>query len=408
GATIANSQAAEVRQRLDEDLALRRLAAEVALGTASEESYQTQELLLAQRRELANVTDEATRGELERIHALERQAQAAEDSAASIEQFTSAARGVSQWLDKLVSTDLGAGSRSEQLAAARSNFDDQLTLARAGDVEAYGSITTYAETLIAAQRAWSASGEETATTIGYIEQSLASLPAVQSYEAQQTDLLAAIRGTSAQAVVVQVTTMAGLTQAINDNSGYQVALLGATDRHGDRAAVLLEGVQIATFGVRDQVSPLVGLARWQVAAIDAVRGAVDANRASVDSVWRAIDAKNLSVTVVDGGENGNYRLANSRARGGYLPPGMAVVGEGTGGAEVVDFARPAQVYSNSQLHDALRSGNGEIVQAIDALREAVTLITEMASDREIGALRAVEERLRNLEMAQRSRGAQVA
>jgi hypothetical protein len=58
-------------------------------------------------------------------------------------------------------------------------------------------------------------------------------------------------------------------------------------------------------------------------------------------------------------ENG---LIRTRAEGGYTPAGMTLVGER--GPELVDFNRPAQVYTNNELRSAMGGGDSSEIRGL--------------------------------------------
>ncbi|PHY20818.1 tape measure protein [Caulobacter sp. BP25] len=66
--------------------------------------------------------------------------------------FKEAAPKLKSWLDGLVGSSSNELSPQEELAAARSQYDRQLALARSGDSDALSSITSYADRLLAADR----------------------------------------------------------------------------------------------------------------------------------------------------------------------------------------------------------------------------------------------------------------
>lgn len=108
------------------------------------------------------------------------------------EALLGAGRSLSEWLDRLRGTDLGTNTTAEQLVDARAAFERQLGLARGGDVEAYQSLSGYAETLIAAVRKEEGAGADSDAVIDWVEAQIAGLPAVQSYQQQSLALLGTI------------------------------------------------------------------------------------------------------------------------------------------------------------------------------------------------------------------------
>ncbi|UQI38783.1 phage tail tape measure protein [Vreelandella venusta] len=146
------------------------------------------------RRRDLDVLDSSNRGLQQRIWALEdeqeaqRKAEKAQaDRIRKIEQEASAWQRAQQqlasfgvsidnWIDNLSGTDAGLGTPGDQLAAASQAFDEQYAKALSGDQAALGSITQYADRFIEAQKGWSASGEQTVSTIDRVTGMLEKLP----------------------------------------------------------------------------------------------------------------------------------------------------------------------------------------------------------------------------------------
>jgi hypothetical protein len=94
-----------------------------------------------------------------------------------------------------------------------------------------------------------------------------------------------------------------------------------------------------------------------------------------DILGRAPDPAGLNYWVSSGGalQDIQQSIASSQeamsirgfADGGYASPGMAIVGER--GPELVNFSRPAMVYTNSELRSAM--GGGDTSTEIRSLRE---------------------------------------
>jgi hypothetical protein len=69
--------------------------------------------------------------------------------------------------------------------------------------------------------------------------------------------------------------------------------------------------------------------------------------------------------LISGGLGGT--LIRTRARGGYTPPGLTLVGEE--GPELINFAHPGQVYTAPQTANIIGAGNAALIEQIIALRE---------------------------------------
>lgn len=116
---------------------------------------------------------EAERAQQERIRAIEQEANAWQRAQ---QQLASFGVSIDNWIDNLRGTDAGLGTPGDQLAAASQAFDEQYAKALSGDQAALGSITQYADRFIEAQKGWSASGEQTVSTIDRVTGMLEKLP----------------------------------------------------------------------------------------------------------------------------------------------------------------------------------------------------------------------------------------
>ena len=116
---------------------------------------------------------EAEKAQAERIRAIEQEANAWQRAQ---QQLASLGVSIDNWIDNLRGTDAGLGTPGDQLAAASAAFDEQYAKALSGDQAALGSITQYADRFIEAQKGWSASGEQTVSTIGRVTGMLEKLP----------------------------------------------------------------------------------------------------------------------------------------------------------------------------------------------------------------------------------------
>ncbi|MGQ7286001.1 phage tail length tape measure family protein [Vreelandella venusta] len=116
---------------------------------------------------------EAEKAQAERIRAIEQEANAWQRAQ---QQLASFGVSIDNWIDNLRGTDAGLGTPGDQLAAASAAFDEQYAKALSGDQAALGSITQYADRFIEAQKGWSASGEQTVSTIDRVTGMLEKLP----------------------------------------------------------------------------------------------------------------------------------------------------------------------------------------------------------------------------------------
>ncbi|UTD54913.1 EF-hand domain-containing protein [Halomonas sp. MS1] len=200
---------------------------------------------------------EAERAQQERIRAIEQEASAWQRAQ---QQLASFGVSIDSWIDNLRGTDAGLGTPGDQLAAASAAFDEQYAKALSGDQAALGSITQYADRFIEAQKGWSASGEQTVSTIDRVTGMLEKLPDQLSPEqflaeefrgiiAEQTDVLGNIFENGLSDTVAQLSknfgeidgnldgllTFRELKNALGDKAtDAQISLLiAAVDTNGD-------------------------------------------------------------------------------------------------------------------------------------------------------------------------------
>ena len=115
----------------------------------------------------------AEKAQADRIRKIEQEANAWQRAQ---QQLASFGVSIDNWIDNLRGTDAGLGTPGDQLAAASQAFDEQYAKALSGDQAALGSITQYADRFIEAQKGWSASGEQTVSTIDRVTGMLEKLP----------------------------------------------------------------------------------------------------------------------------------------------------------------------------------------------------------------------------------------
>jgi len=102
------------------------------------------------------------------------------------------------------------------------------------------------------------------------------------------------------------------------------------------------------------------------AAVTALNAAVAAAAAQVTAAVYSISVDSDSTTTTTA--TANDTTVNSRARGGYTPAGLTVVGEE--GPELVNFAQPSMVYTSAQTRNLLGWGDSEgVIAELRSLRE---------------------------------------
>ncbi|KAA0678071.1 tape measure protein [Roseomonas genomospecies 6] len=204
GAAFAELRASQVREQVMGDLALQEMQARVELGQLSQDAYDRRVLEIQQRDALARVTDAGVRAEMERVQALQRAALAAKqdaaaatERAAALERTMSAAGDVLSDLDRK-RADGSTGLTAEQrIAAVDSMLRRDLALARSNDPtvaeEALRRLTTTRQTAEDTYDAvYGAGSAETTAMLRAYEQSVRSLPAVQTWQQRVLEALAAL------------------------------------------------------------------------------------------------------------------------------------------------------------------------------------------------------------------------
>lgn len=95
---------------------------------------------------------------------------------AAQDAFDNFADTIKKFLDSLTAGANSPLSPQDRLAAAQSQYDQQLALAKGGDMNAIGSITTYAQSLLDASKAFYASSQAFQETFKSVTNSLGALP----------------------------------------------------------------------------------------------------------------------------------------------------------------------------------------------------------------------------------------
>ncbi|MBB3142835.1 DUF4214 domain-containing protein [Halomonas organivorans] len=154
----------------------------------------------------------------ERIWALRDAKEAEQERNQALEQARKTLAGFStsidDWLAQLTSTDQGMGTPQEQLDAAASAWQTQLAAARAGDQDALGSITQYADRYLDAAKGMYASGEGSQAVLDRITSALETLPEQLSPEQLLADELKGAISGAAGDVIASIT---GLTTSVAQN-----------------------------------------------------------------------------------------------------------------------------------------------------------------------------------------------
>ncbi len=202
-----NNQTAIMSEGLQVRL-LRAQASNPLLADAARSALEAQATQIERTRELASAANDNVRAMLAATYAAEdlaraNQAQAdaaaeaarqAEDAASALDRIRGMGGSIRDWVNQARSGGIeNYLSPAEQLTNARIQFNTQLGLAQRNDQTALGSITSYAQRYTDALLANGASGTDTDAQVRAVLAQLESLPAVQSFDQQQVNLLTQIR-----------------------------------------------------------------------------------------------------------------------------------------------------------------------------------------------------------------------
>ena len=274
------------------------------------------------------------------------------------QRLQDAGRGVWDYVRTLTATRAGTASPMDLLSNTRSNYLQDLSLSRAGDLDAYGRINSSAQAYIDAQKGYTASGGDTQAVISQIISELNSLPAVQSYEQQNLALL----GQIAQATGATSTSTGG-----SKVTGDQILarLMEDSFLSYSRAEVAAVYNTIAN-NTGASLSYLASIAyHTQLTANQLISGVMN-----VRSEFRA------------GG------LATFEA-GGFHTGGLRLVGEGGPELEVTG---PSRIFNAQQTRSMLSGSGGASSEEIRGLREDVRRLTAVVAagmDQSIATQRAI-------------------
>ncbi|NUB22017.1 phage tail tape measure protein, partial [Azospirillum formosense] len=201
GALWMDTRADQVRNKLSQDLGMREMAAQVALGAVTQDAYDLRMLEIQQMQELAAVTDEAYRADLARTHGLERQALKAKQAAtataaltAAQERLVSAAGDIVADLDRERASGSTGLSAEERIRSVDSALRRDLALSRHSDPAvaeaALRRLTTTKQTAEDTYNAiYGEASEETAAMLRAYEEQVRDLPAVRTWEQKILDAL---------------------------------------------------------------------------------------------------------------------------------------------------------------------------------------------------------------------------
>lgn len=194
------AQRTETLRQTDVSLAIRRLTAggqtqEAELARQAENARQELKSFGEQLDALAlTAADRAARlVQLEEVQAAERADIIRRYGEEAANALRTAGGNIRAYLDRLATGTEGGQSSAGRLAAAQAAFERDRLLATGGDRDALGRITGTADTLLGVGRDLFASSGGYQAILQQVTQGLGGLPVLQSYDAQQTAALEAIR-----------------------------------------------------------------------------------------------------------------------------------------------------------------------------------------------------------------------
>ena len=381
-------KAATERQALEEEIyQLTHTDAEKAARArqleleAVDESNRALMLRVHQLRDEKIAAEAAAAAQQEAAQAVAKAMERARDTVRSYDQFMAGVMGnVRSWLGRMDATPAGGLPAETQLANAALQFQQQLALAQAGNRGALQGITGYADQLLAAQTAVSASGGATAQRMAEIRAALASLPGFQSSEEYLAEV---IQNTSDEQV-----------EAIFGAAG---SLIGAFDSIDSNLDGLLTFSELQTaLGAVASNSTLMHLITrvdangdGQISRLEAVANNIVALRASV--VGKAPDLTLLPgehFFFAGGGvmtPHGPMPLRMYSGGGIANSPQMAIFGEGS----VPEAFVPVP---SGRIPVEIRGGGMDpaVLEELRALREQVAALTSVTGAGARGQINVLE------------------
>ncbi len=141
---------------------------------------------------------------LEQVQAAERLKIIEDFGKQASEALMASGKSIRQFLNELQTGQTGGVSAQDRLAAARRQYGEDLALARGGNAEALGRITSTASSLIEAAKDNFASGKGFQDIFAYVQETLAKLPATRTYDQMILDELRKLGGAVNVAVDLEV------------------------------------------------------------------------------------------------------------------------------------------------------------------------------------------------------------
>lgn len=288
----------------------------------------------------------------------------------TIDKFTAFSKSLRDFRDSLRAGTLSPLSPIQKYQELKDRFEQTYSLAKAGDPAALEQLQGVAQEFLQASQAVNASSEAYA-------QDFARVSAALEASAKSADVAADYAASQLTALQQSVS---GIVQVNNSVLSVRDAIVQYFNAGGTRDMA----VNTASSGAASVTSPIVNGAHTGVGD-SGYRLATDGSGATLyfpgggsHHVDGANAASLLTSTYGLNGGGANGTLVRTRAKGGYTPTGLTLVGEE--GPELINFDRPGMVYNAGHTRDILagtdaRKGDSEELQrqtaAIERQTEAI-------------------------------------
>ncbi|AUN31938.1 phage tail length tape measure family protein [Niveispirillum cyanobacteriorum] len=390
-------------QALSDQLQTRLLRAQAAnplLEEMQRQGLESQATQIERAQELAAASNDNVRAMLRSIYAAEDLAAAnqavadsaadaarqAQDAASALERIRGIGGSIRDWVNQARAGGIESFlSPAEQLANARSQFNSQLGLARGNDQTALGSITAYAQRYADALLANGASGTDTDSAIRQVLAQLETLPAVQSFDAQQTALLTSIRDATIQAGGVIDNTkltaqaVAGLGSGSGDGTLLAIGKLtyaGNLDRINLLNAtntILANGLSALGSLMLDGNTRLANLHTWWTGVWSVMSSLLDKTKYNTAETAKKLGGGYAYASGTDWHPGGWAMVGEQGPELAFLPQGTAVA---TAAESRAALSRP-RAYTVPQPYVSVpANGNSGDAKVLEEVRKQNALMAE--------------------------------
>lgn len=296
---------------------------------------------------------------------------------------------------------------------AKQQFQQTLAAAKAGDEQAQAALQGVAQTFLDASRQYNAS------TLGYADDLQAVKDGLSGVSSGISDQLS-----SAEQQISAINTNTGAVLSLTDAiKAYLDTQSAASDAAGSQTGVTdIAGANSANQAAQTASDAQAAWDQQRIATANAYeqqlrdlvttwrinKPARRSTAAQIAELIAQINSSAYRYTVLQtkgkatSGYADNAYQVNFRAKGGYTPAGLAIVGEK--GPELVQFDRPAQVLNARDTSKALASGDKETKEFLAGIKDelkALVTTQSQANPQLVDKLTSMEERLGKMERNQR-------